>query len=76
MQEPALFFRGSLNKGLYYGYKSKGYTTEVVIVTKKLLPDDLEDIKDNLGEAQNQQDSDRDKKQKAILKKVLRLEEG
>ena len=32
--------------------------------------------KDDLGEAQNQQDSDRDKKQKAIPKKVLRPEEG
>ena len=45
------FVRGGLNEGLYYGHESKGYATEVVIVTEKLLPDDLEDIKDNLGEA-------------------------
>ena len=37
--------------------------------------DNLKDIKDNLGEAQNQQDSNRDKKQKVILKKVFKLEE-
>jgi len=34
----------------YYGYKGKGYTTEVVIIAKKLPPDGLKDIKDNLGE--------------------------
>ena len=49
---------------------------EVVIATEKLLLDDLKDIKDNLSKVQNQQDSNRDKKQKVILKKVLRLEEG
>ena len=44
-----LFFRGGLNKGLYYRRKGKGYTIEVVIIiTKKLPPDN---IKDNLGEA-------------------------
>jgi hypothetical protein len=48
---------------------------KVVTIAEKLPPDNLEDIKDNLGEAQNQQDSNRDKKQKAILKKVLRSEE-
>ena len=48
---------------------------EVVTAAEKLPPDDLKDIKDSSGEAQNQQDSDRDKKQKAILKKVLRPEE-
>ena len=53
VQEPALFLRGRLNEGLYYGRKSKGYATEVVTATEKLLLDDLEDIKDNLGEAQN-----------------------
>ena len=31
---------------------------EVVTIAEKLLPDDLEDIKDNLGEAQSQQDND------------------
>ena len=72
VQEPALFLRGRL----YEGHKSKGYATEVVTITEKLPPDDLEDIKDNSGEAQNQQDSDRNKKQKAIPKKVLRPEEG
>jgi hypothetical protein len=49
MQEPALFLRGCLYKGLYYIYKGKGYITEVVI-TKKLLLDNLKGVKDNLGE--------------------------
>jgi hypothetical protein len=49
MQELGLFLRGRLYKGLYYRYKGKIYMTEVVI-TKKLLPDDLKGIKDNLGE--------------------------
>ena len=44
---------------------------EVVITAEKLPLDDLKDIKDNLGEVQNQQDSDRDKKQKIILKWLL-----
>jgi hypothetical protein len=44
-----LFLRGSLNKGLYYRYKGKGYIIEVVIIAKKLLLDNLKDIKDNLG---------------------------
>jgi len=35
------------------GYKGKGYVTEVVIIAEKLPLDDLEDIKDNLGEAHN-----------------------
>ena len=48
---------------------------EVVITAEKLPLDDLKDIKDSSGEAQNQQDSDRDKKQKVTLKKALRLEE-
>ena len=43
--------RGRLNKGLYYGRKSKGYVTEVVIATEKLPLDDFEDIKDSSGEA-------------------------
>src|ERR1700733_5626920 len=34
--------RGSLNEGLYYGHKSKGYATEVVTTAKKPLPDDKE----------------------------------
>ena len=45
--------RGRLNKGLYCGYKGKEYAMEVVIIAEKLLLDDLEDIKDNLGEARN-----------------------
>ena len=48
---------------------------EVVITAEKLLLDNLKDIKDSLGEAQNQQDSNRDKKQKVILKKVFKLKE-
>ena len=35
VEEPALFLRGGLNKGLYYGHKGK----EVVIITEKLPPD-------------------------------------
>ena len=42
VQEPALFLRGCLNKGLYYGRKGKGYATEVVTITKRLLPDGFE----------------------------------
>jgi hypothetical protein len=53
VQGSALFLRGGLNEGLYYGHKNKGYATEVVTATEKLPPDDLEDVKDNLGEAQN-----------------------
>jgi hypothetical protein len=51
IQEPGLFLRGGLNKGLYYGYKGKGYMTEVVTTAEKLPLDNLEDIKDSLGEA-------------------------
>ena len=59
VQEPALFHRGRLNEGLHCGYKGKGYATEVVTTAKKLPSDDLEDIKDNLDGAQNQQDNDK-----------------
>ena len=52
VQEPVLFLRSRLNEGLYYGYKGKGYATEVVIIAEKLLPDNLEDIDNGLGEAQ------------------------
>ena len=52
VQEPALFLRGRLNKGLYYRYKGKGYATEAVTIAKKLPPDNLEDINNGLGEAQ------------------------
>ena len=38
IQELVLFLKDRLNKGLYCGYKDKGYTTEVV-TTKKLPPD-------------------------------------
>ena len=71
IQEPALFLRGRLHEGLYCGRKGKRYAMEVVTTAEKLPPDDLEDIKDNSGEAQNQQDSDRDKKQKTIPRWLL-----
>ena len=45
-----LFLRDRLYKGLYYRRKGKRYIIEVVIIAKKLLLDNLEDIKDNLGE--------------------------
>ena len=61
MQELALFLRGRLYKGLYYRYKGKGYATEVV-TTKKLPLDDLKGIKDNLGEAQSQEDNNKETK--------------
>jgi hypothetical protein len=51
VQEPALFLRDRLYKGLYCGYKGRRYAIKVVIIAEKLPPDDLEDIKDSLGEA-------------------------
>jgi len=33
----------------YYRHKGKGYAIEVVIIAKKLPPDGLKDIKDDLG---------------------------
>jgi len=39
-----------LMKGLYCGYKGKGYAMEVVTIAKKLPLDGLKDIKDDLGE--------------------------
>jgi hypothetical protein len=42
VQEPALFLRGRLNKGLYYRRKGKGYATEVVTIAEKLPPDGFE----------------------------------
>ena len=51
VQEPALFLRGRLHKGLYRGRKGKRYTMEVVITAEKLPLDNLKDIKDSLGEA-------------------------
>ena len=47
---------------------------KVVTIAEKLLLDNLKDIKNNLGEAQNQQDSDRDKKQKIIPRWLLSWE--
>ena len=47
------------NKGLYYGHKAKGYATEVVIIAEKLPPDNT---KDDLGEAQDQQDNNKETK--------------
>ena len=60
MQEPALFLRGCLDEGPYRGHKGKGYAMEVVTTAEKLPPDDLEDIKDNSDDVQNQQDNDKD----------------
>ena len=60
IQEPALFLRDCLYKGLYYRYKGKRYIIEVVIIAKKLLLDNLKDIKDNLGEVQSQQDNNKE----------------
>ena len=54
VQEPALFLRGRLDEGLYRGHKGKRYAMEVVTTAEKLPLDDLEDIKDSSGEAQNQ----------------------
>jgi len=51
-----------LIKGLYYGHKDKGYATEVVTTAKRLPLDNLKDIKDDLGEAQNQQDNNKETK--------------
>jgi hypothetical protein len=45
------FFRDRLHEGLYCGRKGKRYAMEVVTTAEKLSLDDLEDIKDNLGEA-------------------------
>ena len=45
--------RGCLDEGLYCGRKGKRYMMEEVTIAEKLLLDNLEDIKDNLGEAQN-----------------------
>ena len=58
IQEPALLFKGGLNKGLYCGRKGKGYATEVVTTTTEKLPPD--NIEDDLGEAQSQQDNDKE----------------
>ena len=46
--ELALFLRGRFYKGLYCGYKGKGYITEVVIIIKRLPPNN---IKDGLDDA-------------------------
>ena len=51
-----------MTKGLYCGHKGKGYATEVVITAKKLPPDGLKDVEDDLGEVQNQQDNDKETK--------------
>jgi hypothetical protein len=42
VQESALFLRGGLNEGLYYGHKGKGYATEVVTTAEKLPPGGFE----------------------------------
>jgi len=51
VQESALFLRDRLHEGPYCGRKGKRYAMEVVITAEKLLLDNLEDIKDNSGEA-------------------------
>ena len=51
VQESALFLRDRLHERLYCGRKDKRYVMEIVTTAEKLPPDDLEDIKDNLGEA-------------------------
>ena len=53
-------FYTSLDKGLYCGHIGKEYTTEVVTTAKKLPLDGFEDIEDSLGEAQSQQDNDKE----------------
>ena len=42
VQEPALFLRSHLNKGLYCGHKDKGYATKVVTTAEKLPLDGFE----------------------------------
>ena len=42
MYRSQYFLEIVLIKGLYYGYKGKGYAMEVVIIAKKLTPDDKE----------------------------------
>ena len=54
VQGLAAFLRDRLHEGLYCGREGKRYAMEVVTIAAKLPPDDLEDIKDNLGEARNQ----------------------
>ena len=54
IQELALFLRDRLHEGLYCGREGKRYAMEVVTIAEKLPLDDLEDIKDDLGEARNQ----------------------
>jgi len=49
----SVFFRGCFNKGLYYKYKGKKYTMEIVIITEKLLLDSFKNIEDDLGEMLN-----------------------
>ena len=66
VQESALFLRGRLHEGLYCGRKGKRYAIEVITIAKKLPLDDLKNIKD----------SNKDKKQKVILKRVLKLKEN
>ena len=57
VQESTLFLRGHLNEGLCCGHKGKGYATEVVTITERLPPND---IKDDLDDAQSQQDNDKE----------------
>ena len=71
VQELALFLKDHLYKRLYCGRKGKRYAMEVITTAKKLPLDNLKDIKDNSGKAQNQQDSNRDKKQKIIPRWLL-----
>ena len=54
IQTPALFLKSHFYKGLYCGRKGKRYAIEVVIIAKKLLLDNLKDIKNSLSKVQNQ----------------------
>ena len=42
VQELALFLRGGLDEGLYYGRKGKRYAREAVTIAEKLPPDGFE----------------------------------
>ena len=62
VQESALFLRDRLYEGPCCRRKGKRYATEVVMIAEKVPPDNLEDIKDNVGKAQSQQDNDKETK--------------
>ena len=51
-----------LTKDCIVDIKDKEYATEVVTIAEKLPLDGFTDIKDSLGEAQNQRDNDKETK--------------